>query len=217
MRALLVGVLVIVGGCAVAGDPVGRPLVEPPRGWTESDWESPRRRPVPPPTARGGTFPDSSAGEPVFLQPEPVWAEIGRGASEARVLRARGAQFMEGIELVPSRIPLRETVWSGDAYPVEAGDSMAVFTTPWVRTWQLRGDVRCDLPSVLHYAEVRLVGSFRARGDDLVIESWMEPRGSDRCVGREGLHDRVRAFSNDLELFARSVVRRAMPAPVRRP
>lgn len=217
MRVHLLIVLLLAPACAPAGDPAARPLPEAPRSWSEADWDAPRRRPVPPTPTQSGAFPDSAALEPVFLLPEAVWSEIGRGALPRRTLGARSARFMLGVELLASRIPLRETVWSADAHPIEASDSVVTFATPWVPTWQLEGDVLCDLPTALHRAEVRMVGTFRAEGEDLLIEHWMEPRGSARCTGREGALDRLRAFGNDLEMFARQAVRRATPAPVRRP
>jgi hypothetical protein len=51
-------------------------------------------------------------------------------------------------------------------------------------------------------------------GDDLLIDAWMETEGARACQGERGSRERVRAFADDLDRFARDAARRGVPVPL---
>ena len=203
-----------IAGCASAGDPGARDLPRAPRTWTPGEREAPRREPPSPPCGGPGGYPETGAAAPLYVVPESRWSAVGRGTGEARRLAGRGPAFMKGAELLPGPLPLREAVWAHDALPTAAGGDSVVFATPWVPAARLGAELRCERVRPGAAARARLVGHFRVAGADLLIEGWMEADGAAGCAGGGAARDRVRAFADDLELYARDAARRGVPVPL---
>lgn len=207
-----------IAGCASAGDPAGGDLSRAPRTWTPEQREAEAPRPAsesPAPRSPGG-YPDPAARAPLYRVPEDPWAPVGREAAEVRRLAGRGAAFMAGVEADGGALPVRGAVWVQDAYPVAAGPDTVVFATPWIPVSRMGGELRCDPVRPGARVQARLVGRFRAAGPDLLVAVWMETEGAPACVGGAAARDRVRAFVDDLDLFARDAARRGVPVPLPR-
>ncbi|HEU0301441.1 MAG TPA: hypothetical protein VFR37_18425, partial [Longimicrobium sp.] len=125
----------------------------------------------------------------------------------------RGRPFFTGVELMPPELPLRAMVWPHPAVPVAAAGDSVLFATPWLPLSRLRGEVQCDRPAHAVAPAVRLVALYRVTGRDLLVMGWMETR-PDECQMRGPARDRLQAFMDDLDLYARGVARRAVPVPI---
>lgn len=210
--------LAATAGCASGGDPAGRDLSRAPRTWTpeEREVEVPRSEPESPVPRSAGGYPDPAARAPLYRVPEDRWAPVGREAPEVRRLPGRGPAFLAGVETHGGTLSVRGAVWVQDAFPVAAGADTVVFATPWVPVSRMGGDLRCDPVGPGERVHARLVGRFRAAGPDLLVAGWLETKGAPACVGGGAARDRVRAFVDDLDLFARDAARRGVPVPLPR-
>lgn len=213
----------VVDGCASAGNPPGRELARAPRTWTpeEGEGERPHRVPVSPvPRSPGayppGAYPEPATRAPLYSVSEDRWAAVGREAAEVRRLVGRGAAFLAGVEADGGRLAVRGAVWAQDASPVAAGADSVVFATPWIPVSRMNGELRCDTVWPGARVQARLVGLFRVAGADLLVAGWMEMEGAPACMGGGVARDRVRAFMDDLDLFAREAARRGVPVPLPR-
>ncbi|HEX6369824.1 MAG TPA: hypothetical protein VF006_12975 [Longimicrobium sp.] len=234
MRRIIGAVLLAAAtaGCASGGDPAGRDLSRAPRTWTpeEREPEAPLPEPESPvprsaggypdpespvPRSAGG-YPDPAARAPLYRIPEDRWAPVGREAAEVRRLAGRGAAFLGGVEAHGGTLPVRGAVWVQDAFPVAAGADTVMFATPWVPVSRMGGELRCDPVGPGERVQARLVGRFRAAGPDLLVAGWLETKGTPACVGGGAARDRVRAFVDDLDLFARDAARRGVPVSLPR-
>lgn len=220
MRRTIGAVLLVaaITACASAGDQAGRQLSRAPRTWTpeERQGEAPRPEPDPPAPLSPGGYPDPAARAALYRLPEERWAAVGREAAEERRLAGRGSAFLAGVEVHRGTLPIRDAVWAQDAVPIAAGADTVVFATPWVSVARMGGELRCDPGRPGGRAWARLVGRFRVAGPDLLIAGWMETHGAPACVGGGAARDRVRAFVDDLDLFARDAARRGVPVPLPR-
>lgn len=220
MRRIIGAVLLAaaIAGCAAAADPSGRDLPRAPRTWTpaQREAEAPRPEPESPVPRSAGGYPDPDARAPLYRVPEDRWVAVGREAAEVRRLAARGAAFLAGVEAHGGTLPVRGAVWVQDAFPVAAGGDTVVFATPWVPVARMGGELRCDPVRSGERVQARLVGRFRAAGPDLLVAGWLETKGAPACVGGGAARDRVRAFVDDLDLFARDAARRGVPVPLPR-
>jgi hypothetical protein len=204
----------VLAACASAGDPAGRDAPRPPAGWSSRERVEAPVRPAPPPAGRApGGYPDSAAGAPpLYLAPVGRWAVLGRQAAERRRLAGWGRSFLVGRGAV---VPVRRAVWAEDAFEEPAGADTVVFRTPWIPASRLDGELRCETgPGVR--VRARLAALFRVAGDDLLVEGWMETDGAARCEGQAQARDRLRAFADDLDRFAREAARRGVPVPLPR-
>lgn len=203
--------LVVAAACAPASHPPGT-VHDAPRTWTDERREGPLKEPVPPPLRSTGTYPDEDVLAPMHFLPESRWSLVGRGEAASRALRGRGDAFSAGVELMPPELPLRAMVWPHPAFPLAAAADSVVFATAWLPVARMNGEVQCDRaagpPPV-----VRLVALYRVSGRDLGILAWIESR-PEGCQVRAGGRDRLQAFLDDLDLYARGVVRRAVPIPI---
>jgi hypothetical protein len=175
-------------------------------------------RPMPPPLRAGGRgYPDAAAIAPIYLVPEVRWSPIGGSNRETRTLTGRAASFSDGVELLPASVPLRVGVWPYPATPVAATADSVAFATPWLPVARFGGAIQCQSPaSAAGRPEVRLVGVYRFATADLEVEGWLEARGGESCVGSEVGRDRLHAFMDDLDMFARAAARRTVPVPIPR-
>lgn len=207
-----------VAACASSGDPAGRPLSRAPRTWSpeEREGEAPHPEPDPPAPVLPGGYPDPAARAPLYRLPGDRWAAVGAEAAEERRLAGRGEAFLAGVEAHGGTLPVRGAVWAHDAVPVAAGADTVVFATPWVPVSRMGGELRCRLGRPGDRPRARLVGRFRAAGPDLLIAGWMETQGAPACEGGGAARDRVRAFVDDLDLFARDAARRGVTVPLPR-
>jgi hypothetical protein len=210
--ALLLALAVVA--CTSAGDPGARDLPRAPRTWTPDEREAPRREPAPEPRSGPGGYPEAGPAAPLYVVPESRWDAVGTGAAEARRLAGRGPAFMKGVEVLPGMLPLRDAVWAHGALPAAAGPDSVGFATPWVPSRRLAGELRCGPGQPGAPVRARLVARFRVAGGDLLIQGWMETDGAASCMGSGAARDRVRAFADDLERFARDAARRGMPVPL---
>ncbi len=211
LGAVLLGAA--LAGCVSEGDPAARGLPPAPRTWTPEDPAAPRREPPPPPVRGPGGYPDRAVEAPLYVVPTGRWAPVGRDAADRRRLAGRGPAFMRGVEMLAGALPVRDAVWTHDARPLAAGADSVVFATPWVPAARLGGELRCG-PGLRGAAvRARLVGRFRVAGSDLLAEGWMETEGA-ACMGGSEARDRVRAFADDLDRYARDAARRAEPVPL---
>lgn len=220
MRRIIGAVLLAAAtaGCASGGDPAGRDLSRAPRTWTpeEREPEAPRPEPESPVPRSAGGYPDPAARAPLYRVPEDRWVAVGREAAEVRRLAGRGAAFLAGVEAHGGTLPVRGAVWVHNAFPVAAGADTVVFATPWVPVSRMGGELRCDPVRPGERVQARLVGRFRVAGPDLLVAGWLETKGAPACVGGGAARDRVRAFVDDLDLFARDAARRGVPVPLPR-
>lgn len=212
LGAVLLGL--VIAGCASAGDPAARELPRAPRTWTPDERDAPRREPPPPPGRGPGGYPDEAPAAPLYGVPEGRWTAVGPDAAEGRRLAGRGPAFMRGVEMLAGPLPVRDAVWAHDALAVAAGADSVVFATPWIPATRLGGELRCDPGRRGPPARARLVGRFRVADDDLFVEGWMETEGAAACMGGGEARERVRAFADDLDRFARDAARRAVPVPL---
>jgi hypothetical protein len=166
---------------------------------------------VPSPTG----YPDSVVVAPLYLRAASPAAPIGRSAPERRRLAGRGAEFMRGVSHVPGALPVRGSVWWSDAVPLAAGGDSIAFATPWVPVSRLYGSLKCPSPAVGQEAGVRLLAVVRDSSGDLAVEAWIDNAGTEECEGSQDARDRVRAFADDVEMFARNVARLGVPVPAR--
>ncbi len=202
-----------VAGCASAGDPAARDVARAPATWNPGEREAPRARTAPSQPEIPGRYPETTDGPSVYLVPEARSTAVGRGSADRRRLAGRGPSFMAAIGGPGVSAPLRRAVWAEDAYPaVTAADSVR-FATPWVPAARLPGEVRCEAAPGAR-PRARLAALFRVAGDDLLIEAWMETDGAAACLGERGARERVRAFADDLDRFAREAARRGVPVPL---
>lgn len=141
-------------------------------------------------------------------------APVGRGAAEARRLPGRGPAFMRGLELDTGALPLRESVWWGDAVPVSADADSVLFATGWIPLARLGGGLQCSGSSDAHVG-ARLAAVLRDSKGDLEVESWLETSNVPGCGGDAGVGRRVRGFADDVEMFARRVAQMGVPLPSR--
>jgi hypothetical protein len=153
---------------------------------------------------------------PFYRISENRWAAIGREAAEERRLAGRGPAFLAGVEADGRTLPVRGAVWVQDAFPVAAGADTVVFATLWIPVARMGGELRCDPVRPGARVQARLVGRFRVAGADLLVAGWMETEGAPTCVGGGAARDRVRAFVDDLDFFARDAARRGVPVPLPR-
>lgn len=164
-----------------------------------------------PPAGYGDTQPSA----PLVLRSASALAPVGRGAAEQRRLPRRAREFMGGVEAVPGALPVRESVWWGDAVPVSTDRDSVVFATAWVPLTRLTESIRCQRISGAAGPGARLAAVLRDRDGDLEVEAWIETSGVTGCEGDAGARERVRAFADDVEMFARSVARMGVPTPAR--
>ena len=216
MRRIIGAVVLVaaIAGCA-SSDPAGRGLSRAPRTWIPEAraGEAPRRGPDPPAPLSPRGYPDPAARAPLYPVAGDHWAAVGRQAAEERRLAGRGGAFMAGVEADSGALPVRRAVWAQDAAPVAVGADSLVFATPWVPVARMGGELRCEPVRPEDHARARLVGRYRVAGPDLLVAGWMETQGA-ACVGGGAARDRVRAFVDDLDRFARDAVRRGVPVPL---
>jgi hypothetical protein len=210
--AVLLALAVV--GCASGGNQGARDLPRAPRTWTPDEREAARPAPMPPPRGGPGGYPEGGAAAPLYVVPESRWSAVGPGAAEARRLAGRGPAFMKGVEVLPDMLRLRDAVWAHGALPAAAGADSVVFATPWVPAGRLAGELQCEPGQPGAPVRARLVGRFRVAGAHLLIKGWMETDGAAGCMGSGAARDRVRAFADDLERFARDAARRGVPVPL---
>ena len=160
-------------------------------------------------------YPYSVAVAPLYLRAASPAAAIGRSAPERRRLAGRGEEFMRGVSHVPGALPVRGSVWWSDAVPLAAGGDSVAFATPWVPVSRLNGSLTCPARAVGDQMGVRLVAVVRDSSGDLAVEAWIENAGAEECVGTRNARDRLRAFADDVEMFARNVARLGVPVPAR--
>jgi hypothetical protein len=205
MRRIIGAVLLAaaIAGCA-SSDPAAR------------EGGAPRPRPEPPAPLSPGGYPDPAVRAPLYRVAGDRWAAVGRDAAEERRLAGRGGAFIAGVEAHGGALPVRRAVWAQDAVPVAAGADTVVFATPWVPVSRMGGELRCDPVRPEDRARARLVGRFRVAGPDLLVAGWMETQGAPACMGGGAARDRVRAFVDDLDRFARDAARRGVPVPLPR-
>jgi hypothetical protein len=160
-------------------------------------------------------YPDSVVVAPLYLRAASPAAAIGRSAPERRRLAGRGAEFMRGVGHVPGALPVRGSVWWGDAVPLAAGGDSVAFATPWVPVSRLDGSLTCPSPAAGNEVGVRLLAVVRDSSGDLTVEAWIDNAGGGECEGSRDARDRLRAFADDVEMFARNVARLGVPVPAR--
>jgi hypothetical protein len=158
-------------------------------------------------------YPDSVAVAPLYLRVASPAAPIGRSAPERRRLAGRGAEFMRGVGHVPGALPVRGSVWWGDAAPLAVGGDSVAFATPWVPVSRLDGSLTCPSPATGNEVGVRLLAVVRDSSGDLAVEAWIDNAGGGECEGSRDARDRLRAFTDDVEMFARNVARLGVPVP----
>lgn len=159
-------------------------------------------------------YADVEASVPLFVRSAAALAPVGRDAAEARRLPGRGRAFMRGLDEETGELPVRESVWWGDAVPVSADADSVIFATAWIPVARLAGDLRCFGSSTTR-AGARLAAVLRDSNGDLEVEAWLETSGVLGCEGDAGVRQRVRAFADDVEMFARRVARMGVPLPAR--
>lgn len=205
----------VLGGCAAGEGPAGHNPSPPHAAGTMDGREAPPRTPGPPTPASPGGYPDAAARAPLYSAVEGPWSAVGRQAPEARRLAGRAGAFMAGVETLDGALPVRDAVWTQDAFAVAAGADTVVFATPWVSVSRLGGELRCGAAASGARARARLVGHFRVVGSDLLIQGWMETDGA-ACEGGHAARDRVRGLADDLDRYAREAARRGTPVPLPR-
>lgn len=161
-----------------------------------------------------GGYPDTVRSAPAFLRAVSDLAAIGRGAAEVRRLPGRGREFMRGVEHVPGALPVRGSVWWGDAAPLAAEADSVVFATAWVPVVRLGDGISCVGSSGAVRPAVRMAAVLRDAAGDLEMAMWIEATGVEGCRGNAELTERARGFAEDVEMFARRVAR--LGVPVRR-
>jgi hypothetical protein len=160
-------------------------------------------------------YADTVRSVPGFLPAAGALAPIGRGAAEERRLPGRGREFMRGVEHVSGSLPVRGSVWWGDAAPLAAEADSVVFATAWVPVARLGDGISCVVSSgATTTPAVRLAAVVRDANGDLEMETWIEATGVGGCEGNAELRERLRGFADDAEMFARRVAR--LGVPVRR-
>lgn len=159
-------------------------------------------------------YADIEASVPLFVRSAAAFAPVGRDAAEARRLPGRGRAVMRGLDVETGELPVRESVWWGDAVPVSADADSVIFATAWIPVGRLAGDLRCSGSSTTR-AGARLAAVLRDSNGDLEVEAWLETSGLPGCEGDAGVRQRVRAFADDVEMFARRVARMGIPLPAR--
>lgn len=165
----------------------------------------------------GGPYPPAGYGDietsaPLFVRSAAALAQVGRDAAEARRLPGWGPAFMRGLDLEARALPVRETVWWGDAAPVSADADSVVFATGWIPLTRLADELRCSATSTAP-AGARLAAVLRDTNGDLEVEAWLETSPGTGCDGDAGVRRRIRAFADDVEMFARRVARMGVPVP----
>ncbi|HET6231412.1 MAG TPA: hypothetical protein VFE05_15165 [Longimicrobiaceae bacterium] len=128
------------------------------------------------------------------------------------MLAGRGRAFMAGIAASTGVFPLRDLTWPGDARVSEAGGDSVAFATAWMAGRQIAPD-ECTRGGARR--ALRLVGVFRARGEALLLEGRVEQQDERVCVPGTAAHAHLTAFMDDLELYARGVVREGAAVPDR--
>jgi hypothetical protein len=168
-------------------------------------------------TPPAAAYPDPVVVEPLYLPAAGTPGPIGRSVAERRRLAGRGEAFMRGIVHVPGTLPVRRSTWWSDAAPLAAGGYSVAFATPWVPASRLDGSVTCPpgAQGVRDGSGLRLLAVARDSSGDLLLETWLENASGEGCEGNRGARDRVRAFADDVEMFARNVSRLGVPVPVR--
>lgn len=156
-------------------------------------------------------YPDPEVVAPLYLRAESTRGSIGRSGAERRRLAGRGEAFMRGIMHVPATLPVRRSTWGADAAALASGGDSVAFATPWVPASRLDGSVTCPPPG----ASLRLLAVVRDSSGALLLEVSLEVSGGEGCEGDSRARDRVRAFADDVEMFARNVSRLGVPVPVR--
>ena len=158
-------------------------------------------------------YPDSASVAPLYLRAASPAAPIGRSAPERRRLAGRGAEFMRGVGHVPGALPVRGSVWWSDAAPLAAGGDSVAFVTPWVPVSRMNGSLACPPPAAGQEVGVRLLAVVRDSSGDLAVEAWIDNDGGGECEGSRDARARLRAFTDDVEMFARNVARLGVPVP----